>query len=531
MTSELASPVLPRISVIIVNYGTADLVIAGVESVRATPAQGREIDIHVVDNASPDDSAQRLTEAHAARGWGAQVKLYTETENHGFGRGNNLVLHRLAERETPPDAVLLLNPDAAVGPGAIDALARLVGQNPKIAMAGCEISLPDGRCVASAFRFPTALTEFFHGLQIGRLYRLFPKHVLALPAGIPTGPVDWVAGAGVLARFDVLRALGFFDPDFFLYYEEVELMHRVRAAGHEIWQCAEAKIIHDAGASTGMKDSKSTKGLRPAYWYASWVYYYAKTGGAEGARRTARARRLGLRLARPLAKLRGLDTAQIEADLAQFAPQNVETLLQNMPTPAKDPQPAHVPSHEAPMPVGTHNLNPAGIGFWALVAEDYRSNDRDLFSQGFWALFWHRFGNWRMSVRFKPLRMALTLIYRVMYKMCQWMGGIQLPYSTPVGRRVRLDHFGGMILVARSIGSDVTLRQNTTIGVASKARLSGKPILCDGVDVGAGAVLIGPITIGEGAVVGANAVVTRDVPPGAVVGGVPARVLRGKSPD
>ena len=178
------------------------------------------------------------------------------------------------------------------------------------------------------------------------------------------------------------------------------------------------------------------------------------------------------------------------------------------------------------LPKGDVNANPKDIGFWALVAEDFRTHDSLWLAQGFWTLFWHRFGNWRMSVRPRLLRTPLTLIYRIMFKMCEWLCGMKLSYNVPVGRRVRLDHFGGMILGARQIGSDVILRQNTTLGIASIADRNAKPTIEDGADIGAGAVILGNITIGRGAVVGANAVVTRDVPPGAVVGGVPARILK-----
>ncbi|MFD3191579.1 serine O-acetyltransferase [Sedimentitalea sp. HM32M-2] len=178
----------------------------------------------------------------------------------------------------------------------------------------------------------------------------------------------------------------------------------------------------------------------------------------------------------------------------------------------------------APNP-GTRNDNPSDIGFWALVAEDLRTNDGDPFSQGFWALFWHRFGNWRMSVRPRLLRIPLTVIYGIMYKLCQWFCGIMLPYTVRVGRRVRLDHFGGMILVAHTIGNDVTIRQNTTFGIARSSEDQARPIIGDHVDIGAGAVIVGAIEIGDGARIGANAVVVKDVPPGLTVGGIPARPL------
>lgn len=172
------------------------------------------------------------------------------------------------------------------------------------------------------------------------------------------------------------------------------------------------------------------------------------------------------------------------------------------------------------------NCNPPGLGLRALVAEDFRTHGHDCCSQGFWALFWHRFGNWRMGVRPRLLRLPLSLVYRFMSKQCEWFCGIMLPYTVHVGRRVRIDHFGGMILVARAIGNDVIIRQNTTFGIASLQALQARPVIGNGVEIGAGAVILGDIHIGDGAIIGANAVVTRSVPAGAVMGGVPARLLR-----
>ncbi|NBZ90041.1 transferase [Rhodobacteraceae bacterium CYK-10] len=177
---------------------------------------------------------------------------------------------------------------------------------------------------------------------------------------------------------------------------------------------------------------------------------------------------------------------------------------------------------------GLANMNPPGIGFWALVAEDFRTHDGDWLSQGFWAVFWHRFGNWRMGVRVRLVRLPLSVIYRAMAKLCEWMGGIFLPYTVRLGRRVKLEHFGGMILVAQAIGDDVIIRQNTTFGIARLSDLEARPVIGDRVEIGAGAVIVGGIWVGDGAVVGANAVVVRDVAPGSVVGGVPARVIGGR---
>ena len=186
-----------------------------------------------------------------------------------------------------------------------------------------------------------------------------------------------------------------------------------------------------------------------------------------------------------------------------------------------------------PLPAGDENQNPPDIGFWSLVKEDFDTHGREWFNQGFWTLYWHRFGNWRMSVPSKILRAPFTVLYRIMFKASEIFCGIKLSYPVKVGRRVKFEHFGGMIIGARSIGDDVTIRQNTTMGVLSKEDLNAKPMIGARVDIGAGACILGHTTVGDDAVIGANAVVTRDVPPGALVGGVPAKIIRinNKTPD
>ena len=197
--------------------------------------------------------------------------------------------------------------------------------------------------------------------------------------------------------------------------------------------------------------------------------------------------------------------------------------------------PANPPAELATTPAGAAkpafmhgdvNQNPAGVGFCALLREDRLTHDGKWLEQGFWAVAVHRFGNWRMGVRPRLLRLPLSVLYKFLNKWVEWTCGITLPYTVRLGRRVRIWHHGGMVLHAKSIGDDVHVRQNTTFGIARKDRLYELPTIEDRVDIGCGAVILGAITVGHDSVIGANAVVLADVPPHSVAVGVPAKVVK-----
>ncbi len=271
------------VAVIVVNYGTADLAIAAVDSVLARDHGAHPVQVHLLDNASPGGDGAVLAEAHAARGWGARVTLWLEKENHGFGRGNNVVLRALWDSPAPPDYVFLLNPDAQLENDAIAILADRLDAEPQAAAAGAGIALPSGEPVSAAFRFPSVLSEFVQAVNFGPVSRIFCDCLVALSPDHPDSPVDWVSGAAVMMRLPVLRALGGFDPDFFLYYEEVELMFRMRKSGYEVLYAPAARVRHVEGAATDVKSGQRVRKAKPAYWYHSWRCYYFKTRGRPGA--------------------------------------------------------------------------------------------------------------------------------------------------------------------------------------------------------------------------------------------------------
>jgi serine O-acetyltransferase len=169
--------------------------------------------------------------------------------------------------------------------------------------------------------------------------------------------------------------------------------------------------------------------------------------------------------------------------------------------------------------------NPPGIGFWRLVREDYHANGSDWHTLGFRALLVHRFGRWRMGIGSPLLRMPLSVLYRTLYRYVRNHYGIEISLGASIGRRVAIDHQSGIVITGYCrIGDDCRLRHNTTIGIKTVDDLRA-PTLGRGVDIGTGAVLLGGIRVGDGAAIGANAVVLQDVPDGALAVGVPARVV------
>lgn len=266
-----------EIAVIIVNYNTADLTLEAIGSVLARSHGGRQVELHVVDNASPNGDADVLVAALAERGWSSEVQLRCEAQNHGFGRGNNLVLTELMERAEPPVYAFLLNPDARLDNEAIGILADFLDAHPAAAAAGAGIVGPDGVRVTAAFRFPGIVSTFASALCFGPVDRLLSSWEVPLPPATGTQRVDWVSGAAVMLRLSAVRRAGYFDPSYFLYFEEVDLMQQLTRQGGEVWHVSEARVVHAEAAATGVQRGASRR--LPAYWYHSWRHYFEKNRG------------------------------------------------------------------------------------------------------------------------------------------------------------------------------------------------------------------------------------------------------------
>jgi len=160
------------------------------------------------------------------------------------------------------------------------------------------------------------------------------------------------------------------------------------------------------------------------------------------------------------------------------------------------------------------------------LREDWIAHGRDWTRPGFRAVAVHRFGNWRMTIRLFVLRAPLSVLYRILFRWVRNRYGIELPYTASLGRRVVFQHQSGIVIHGRSvIGDDCVIRHGVTLGNRYAHAPDDAPRLGNRVNVGAGAKVLGNVTIGDGAAIGANAVVLQDVPSSATAVGIPARVV------
>ena len=171
------------------------------------------------------------------------------------------------------------------------------------------------------------------------------------------------------------------------------------------------------------------------------------------------------------------------------------------------------------------------LGLWQQIKEDWVAHGRDWTKPGFRAVAVQRFGVWRMKVEPKLLRGPLSILYRMLYRKIRNTYGIDLPYTVKLGRRAIVEHQGAIVIHGYcSIGDDCVIRQGVTLGNRYLERPLEAPKLGVRVNVGAGAKILGNLTIGDNANIGANAVVLSDIPPGQTAVGIPAKIINSKKP-
>ena len=269
---------LRDVLVVILNYRVADLALGCLRELAAQIPGQPGCRAVVVDNDSGDGSAERIEAAIEAEGFGAWAKLERSPHNGGFAAGNNFAI-RPALAAEPYRYVWILNPDTIPRPGAGQALFEFLEAHGEVGIAGSRLEDADGTQHHSRYRFPSLQNEFDGAIGLGVVSRLLARWQIAPPLVPETHPIDWVAGASMMIRREVLEEVGLLDEGFFMYFEEVDLCRRARLAGYPCWYVAESRVAHIAAQSSGIDRRESDHPRLPDYWFESRRRYWLKNHG------------------------------------------------------------------------------------------------------------------------------------------------------------------------------------------------------------------------------------------------------------
>jgi GT2 family glycosyltransferase len=225
------------VSVVIVSFNTRPHLLRCLSSLEQYVSV--PVETIVVDNGSEDGSVAAVRSAHPT------VRVVENGANLGFAAACNRGL-----RESVAPYRLLLNSDAEVRPGALEALAAVLDERADVGIVGPRTVEPDGAPQVSFGPDLTPLSEWRQRRRVRALRQRRPEAIQEVQASCAHEQEPaWVSGACLLARASALEAVGGLDERFFLYEEDVDLCLRVRAAGWRILYTPRAVVVHHLGRS------------------------------------------------------------------------------------------------------------------------------------------------------------------------------------------------------------------------------------------------------------------------------------------
>lgn len=256
----------------VVNTEQRALLQRGLDAIaRERAAVPFETEVLVLDNASRDGSAE------AARAHPTVTEVIAIEQRRGKGENDSALLQRARGR-----FALLLNEDSELQTGATAALHAALQAHPSAGAAGAGLLRPDGSPQPSAWRFPSPRTAALQALFLHR-------RLVVQSRGDAVREVDWAQSAALLVRSDAAAQIGWFDPAFFVYSDEVDLAKRLRDAGWGVLHVPAARAIHHEQLSTGSVPSRRIVELarnrdlymrkhhgpgaaRAVRWLTAWAY-------------------------------------------------------------------------------------------------------------------------------------------------------------------------------------------------------------------------------------------------------------------
>jgi GT2 family glycosyltransferase len=227
------------LSIAIVSYNTRALLLDCLRSVFES-THTTKLEVIVVDNNSQDQTVE------AVRAEYPSVRVIVNQENRGFSKGVNQALAVSSGRY-----LLMLNSDTQVQKQALDRMVACLDAEPKVGAVGCKQWTEDGQLYQSCFHFPSVRDHLRHAAFFRQLAPMWQK-TLAAEQTIDctkSQDVDWINGACLMARRNLLRSCGGLDEGYFMYFEDVDLCRTLHRRGYRVRHLADADIVHLIGRS------------------------------------------------------------------------------------------------------------------------------------------------------------------------------------------------------------------------------------------------------------------------------------------
>lgn len=242
------------VSVVVVSFNTKELLLECLASVKKHTKRV-SYEVIVVDNASTDGTVKAIKDIR-------DVQLIRNKKNVGFAKANNQGI-----KKTKGRYVLLLNSDTALREDSLTKMVMWMDDHKKVGIATCKLVNPDGSTQATGGSFPNLLRVFLWATFlddlpfVSGLFGSFHPHV---SRGVfeKEHRQDWVTGAFLLVRKEILEKIGALDEEFFMYVEEVDFCFRAKRAGWQVWYVPATQIVHESGASASGSTITFLEGVR-----------------------------------------------------------------------------------------------------------------------------------------------------------------------------------------------------------------------------------------------------------------------------
>lgn len=255
-------PPKPLVSALIVSHNVKDLLLQCLQSLYASADV--PIEAVVVDNDSSDGSAAAVTADFP------QATVLAQEKNLGYGRAANSGLERCTGR-----FVLLMNPDVKVDPQCVDRLADFLLRRRDAGAVGPRLLLPNGKLDPDARRaFPMPSTIFYRTVGLSRLFPKSPRfgrHNMGHIAEDEVHEMDAGTADCLMLRMSALDRVGFFDPRYYMYGEDIDLCYRLKLGGWKVFYLPVATAVHQE------RDQRTSEETRKALYErhrAEWTYHF-----------------------------------------------------------------------------------------------------------------------------------------------------------------------------------------------------------------------------------------------------------------